>query len=40
MFLDGSNNFINPQEVFLPSLDELDPVEVQGDGARVLRVEC
>ena len=39
MFLDGSNDFINPQEVFLPSLDELDFVEVQGDGSRVLRVQ-
>ena len=39
MFLDGSHNFIDPQEVFLPSLDELDPVLVQGNGTRILRVE-
>ena len=39
MFLDGPDNLIDPQEVFLPSLDEPDPVLVKGNGARVLRVE-
>ena len=40
MFLDGPDNLIDPQKVFLPSLDEPDPVLVKGNGARVLRVEC
>ena len=39
MFLDGPDNLIDPEKVFLPSLYEPDPVLVKGNGARVLRVE-
>ena len=39
VFLDGSHNLVNTEEVFLPVLDEPDPVEVKSDGSRVLRVQ-
>ena len=39
MFLNCSHHFVNAEEVFLPVLDEPDPVAVKSDGSRVLRVQ-
>ena len=39
MLLDCSHHFVNAEEVFLPVLDEPDPVAVKSDGSRVLRVQ-
>ena len=39
MLLDCSHHFVNAEEVFLPILDDPDPVAIKSDGSRVLRVQ-
>ena len=38
MILNCPHHFVNAEEVFLPVLDDPDPVAVKSDGSRVLRV--